>query len=67
MMFDAPGSTESLFVWVVYLFILSIPVVILISVIISLLLLFKFKLYKKAVLFSLLPIINFIIIYFLLN
>lgn len=65
MAFDAPGSMENFYANVFFLSTFSIPIVIIISVITSLLFLFKFKLYKKAFLFSLLPIINFIIIYFL--
>lgn len=65
MAFDAPGSTESFYTWVFFVFTFSIPIVILISVITSLLFLFKLKSYKKAFFFSLLPIINFIIIYFI--
>lgn len=63
MTFDAPGSTENFYNWVFFLTAFSIPIVILISVITSLLFLFKLKSYKKALLFSLLPIINFTIIY----
>lgn len=64
MTFDAPGSTESFYAWIFFLSTFSIPIVILISIITSLLFLFKFKSHKIAFTFSLLPIINFIAILF---
>lgn len=64
MTFDSPGSTENFYAWVFFISTFSIPIVILISVITSFLFLFKFKSYKIALLFSLLPIINIIAILF---
>ncbi|GAA0116242.1 hypothetical protein [Clostridium senegalense] len=61
MMFDAPGSNESFYTWILFISNFSAPVIILISIIISIYLL-KLKLYKRAFIFSLLPLINLITI-----
>ncbi|WP_156940027.1 hypothetical protein [Clostridium lundense] len=61
MAFDSPGSDKSLYTWIFFLSAFSIPVVILASVINSVSLL-KSRLYRKALIFSLLPLINFIAI-----
>ncbi|MDR7857223.1 hypothetical protein [Tissierella sp.] len=65
MVFDAPGSTEDFYTNIFFYSTFSMPIVILISVVTSLLFLFRLKSYKKAFLFSLLPVINFTVIYFL--
>ncbi|QZY54403.1 hypothetical protein [Crassaminicella profunda] len=64
MVFDAPCSTKDFCTWVFFWAMVSVPIVIFISVRTSLLL-FKLKSYKKAFLFSLLPTINFTIMYLL--
>lgn len=63
MAFDAPGSINDFYAWEFFIAAFSIPIIILISVITSLFLIYKFNSYKKALLFSLLPIINIIAIF----
>lgn len=58
MVFDAPGSMEDFYNHVFFYANFTLPIVILISVITSFILL-KLKSYKKAFIFSLLPLINF--------
>lgn len=67
MAFDSPGSTESIYTWIFFLSTFSLPAVILISVMISFFLLFKSKLYNKAIIVSLVPIIYFAAIFLLFN
>ena len=64
MTFDSPSSTKSFYAWVYFLSALSMPVVILISIITSLIFLIRYKFYKTAFVFSLLPIVNFVFILF---
>lgn len=61
LVFDAPGSNESFYTWILFISNFSAPVVILISILISIYLL-KLRLYKRAFIFSLLPLINLIAI-----
>ncbi|NRT86339.1 hypothetical protein [Clostridium beijerinckii] len=67
MAFDSPGSTESIHTWIFFLSTFSLPTVILISVMISFFLLFKSKLYSKAIIVSLAPIIYFVAMFILFN
>ncbi|NOW05215.1 hypothetical protein [Clostridium beijerinckii] len=67
MAFDSPGSTESIHTWIFFLSTFSLPAVILISVMISFFLLFKSKLYSKAIIVSLAPIIYFAAMFLLFN
>ncbi|AQS06345.1 hypothetical protein [Clostridium beijerinckii] len=67
MAFDSPGSTESIYTWIFFLSTFSLPAVILISVMISFFLLFKSKLYNKAIIVSIAPIIYFAAMFLLFN
>ncbi|MFL0166349.1 hypothetical protein [Candidatus Clostridium helianthi] len=67
MAFDSPGSTESIYTWIFFLSTFSLPAVILISVMMSFFLLFKSKLYNKAIIVSLAPINYFAAIFLLFN
>ncbi len=64
MMFDAPGSTEDIFVWFLFILVSTFPLVILISVVTSFKMLKLEEGNRKALVFSLLPNIN-IILFFL--
>jgi hypothetical protein len=66
MVFDAPGSTENFYNHVFFYANFTLPILILISVITSIILL-KSKSYKKALVFSLLPTINFVVILFVFS
>ena len=65
MMFDAPGSTEDIFVWFLFISLSTFPLVILISIVTSFKMLKSEEGNKKALGFSLLPCIN-IILFFLI-
>lgn len=62
MTFDSPGSSEIFLNWIFFFLIIAIPLVIFISVIISLIFFIKLKSYKKAFIFSIVPIIYIFII-----
>lgn len=66
MMFDAPVSGEMDYAEVFFLSMLSFPISILISIITSSIALFLLKLYKVALIFSLLPMLNVIMAIFIL-
>lgn len=61
MTFDAPGSDKEFFNWIFFGVTFSFPMVILMSIITSLIFLFVLKLYKQAIIFSLLPMLNVVI------
>lgn len=66
MMFDSPGSGAMEFSEVFFLSIFSFPISILISIITSSISLFLLNLYKVALIFSLLPMLNVIMVIFIL-
>lgn len=61
MTFDAPGSDKDFYNWIFLCATFSFPIVILMAIITSLIFLFILKSYKKAIVFSLLPMLNIII------
>lgn len=63
MTFDAPGSTEVFLNWVFFYLAIAFPLVILISISISLIFFIKLKSYKNALIFSVLPILYIFIIF----
>lgn len=61
MTFDTPGSDKDFYNWIFFCATFSFPIVILMAIITSLIFLFILKSYKKAIVFSLLPMLNIII------
>ncbi|OOM11676.1 hypothetical protein [Clostridium saccharobutylicum] len=64
MTFDAPGSNKNFYNWIFFYATFSFPIVILVAIITSLIFLFILKSYKMAIIFSLLPMLNIIIVIF---
>lgn len=62
MTFDEPGSDKDFFNWLFFCATFSFPIVILMGIITSLIFLFILKSHKKAIVFSLLPTLNIIIV-----